>query len=638
MGWMAGQEQKNMALLGHVNNMQHLSQDILTQANKAALGSTEAFGKLQKARNEMKDHIALLNPKSNNTNPLAEKSEQIPTVLQLAQQSRQYLLMVNVLLSYQQSAETFFENIYAIRKNLFVLQDTLDQILATLLEQSPQPRITPNLVKQLNIVNRMTQNIQAILLNETDPIKPATLYMNELSMLSSELKELYAGRFVRQIQEDSLRNLFENSENLLIVVENRSENLSQLAEQRAMIRSSLDSINNSRKAIEHQSRDIISHHASSDGFRFFGFFFGMLLGLVTIILLGLLIYHIYSHSKEHMESLRNQQAQQQQAIEKLLHELAYLADGDLTISASQNSRFTSSIAKSFNYAINALRNLVMTINQTAVRISNTVEKGNTQIIELEGASTDQSKQIMEVTKSVNDMALSIEQVSSNAIESSTVSEQSVHIARKGVEVVQDSIVGMDSIRARIQETSKRIKRLGESSQEIGNIVSLITDIADQTNLLALNAAIQAAMAGESEQGFATVADEVQRLAASTSNAANKIEVLVNTIQTDTLEAVSSMEHSTAQVVEGAKRAHDAGIALAEIEKVSKNLANLIQEISNEAGQQARTASAIAKTMGTIQDITTHTAGDIKQTTGAITKLTGLAGVLRLSVSGFKLPT
>ncbi|MDQ9945605.1 methyl-accepting chemotaxis protein, partial [Acinetobacter baumannii] len=145
----------------------------------------------------------------------------------------------------------------------------------------------------------------------------------------------------------------------------------------------------------------------------------------------------------------------------------------------------------------------------------------------------------------------------------------------GAQVVNRSIEGMDTIREQIQETSKRIKRLGESSQEIGNIVSLINDIADQTNILALNAAIQASMAGEAGRGFAVVADEVQRLAERSASATKQIETLVKTIQTDTNEAVISMEQTTTEVVRGANLAKDAGIALDEIQKVSGDLAKLI---------------------------------------------------------------
>ncbi len=235
------------------------------------------------------------------------------------------------------------------------------------------------------------------------------------------------------------------------------------------------------------------------------------------------------------------------------------------------------------------------------------------------------------------MALSIDQVSANAYESSAVAERSVSIAKKGSDVVQATIRGMDTIREQIQDTSKRMKRLGESSQEIGDIVSLINDIADQTNILALNAAIQASMAGDAGRGFAVVADEVQRLAERASAATKQIEALVKTIQNDTHEAVISMEQTTTQVVNGANLAQDAGVALEEIENVSSNLANLIQNISNAARQQAASAGQISNTMNVIQEITSQTSAGTSVTASSIGHLADLAVQMRTSVSGFKLP-
>jgi twitching motility protein PilJ len=235
------------------------------------------------------------------------------------------------------------------------------------------------------------------------------------------------------------------------------------------------------------------------------------------------------------------------------------------------------------------------------------------------------------------MAQSIDQVSANAAESSAVAERSVEIANKGNEVVHNTIHGMDNIREQIQDTAKRIKRLGESSQEIGDIVSLIDDIADQTNILALNAAIQASMAGDAGRGFAVVADEVQRLAERSSAATRQIETLVRAIQADTNEAVISMEQTTTEVVRGARLAQDAGVALEEIEGVSKTLAALIQSISNAAQQQTTSAGQISLTMNVIQQITSQTSSGSTATAESIGNLAKMASQLRRSVSGFTLP-
>ena len=236
-----------------------------------------------------------------------------------------------------------------------------------------------------------------------------------------------------------------------------------------------------------------------------------------------------------------------------------------------------------------------------------------------------------------EISRSMSNVSERAADSAEVARKSVSIAHKGGETVRQTIDGMETIREQIQETSKRIKRLGESSQEIGDIVNLITEISDQTNILALNAAIQASMAGEAGRGFAVVADEVQRLAERTGDATKQIEALVKTIQTDTNEAVASMEQSTAEVVGGAQLAHDAGQALEAIETVSAHLAELISSISGSAKQQANAATNISDTMNVIQEITTQTSAGTNETAASIGNLAELANELRNSVAGFRLP-
>ncbi len=334
---------------------------------------------------------------------------------------------------------------------------------------------------------------------------------------------------------------------------------------------------------------------------------------------------------------KRQNERNQQAIIRLLDEMEGLADGDLTANATVTEDFTGAIADAMNFTIDQLRNLVATIKDSVGKLSNATTETQSISIELAQASRNQAQEITGASAAINEMAVSIEQVSANASESTTVAEKSVEIAKKGGEVVRNTIQGMDTIREQIQETSKRIKRLGESSQEIGDIVSLINDISDQTNILALNAAIQASMAGEAGRGFAVVADEVQRLAERSGNATDQIEALVKAIQTDTNEAVISMESSTAEVVHGARLAQDAGVALEEIERVSTSLADLIQNISNAARQQAASAGHVSNTMNVIQEITNQTSEGTANTANSIGKLAELADELNDSIAGFKLP-
>ncbi|MFL0796280.1 MAG: methyl-accepting chemotaxis protein [Cellvibrionaceae bacterium] len=366
-------------------------------------------------------------------------------------------------------------------------------------------------------------------------------------------------------------------------------------------------------------------------------FFALLLaGVATVSLLfigGLQI----TATKRRFQEQSDANERNQMAILRLLDELADLADGDLTTTATVTEDFTGAIADSINFTIDQLRVLVSRINETAERVAMAAQETQATALHLAEASEHQAQEIAGASAAVNEMAVTIDQVSANAAESASVAERSVAIASKGSKVVQNTIQGMDTIREQIQDTSKRIKRLGESSQEIGDIVSLINDIADQTNILALNAAIQASMAGDAGRGFAVVADEVQRLAERSAAATKQIEALVKTIQNDTNEAVSSMEATTSEVVSGARLAQDAGVALEEIENVSTNLAELIQNISNAARQQASSAGHISNTMNVIQEITSQTSAGTSATARSIGDLSSMAQDLKESVLGFKLP-
>ncbi|HEX5487741.1 MAG TPA: methyl-accepting chemotaxis protein [Rhodanobacteraceae bacterium] len=364
---------------------------------------------------------------------------------------------------------------------------------------------------------------------------------------------------------------------------------------------------------------------------------GLLGAIAAVVLAVILVFTIIRSEKRRSVESRSLNERNQQAIMRLLDEMGTLAEGDLTVKATVTEDITGAIADSVNFAVEALRSLVTTINETAVRVSSAAQETQATAKHLADAANQQAEQITSASTKINEMAVSIDQVSKNSADSAEVAQRSVQIASNGAQIVRQTISGMDSIREQIQETSKRIKRLGESSQEIGSIVELINDIAEQTNILALNAAIQAASAGEAGRGFAVVADEVQRLAERSAGATKRIETLVQTIQSDTNEAVSSMEQTTTQVVNGARLAEDAGTALGEIEKVSNNLAGLIQGISSAAKQQSAAATNISSTMSSIQQITAQTSVGANQTAESIGNLAQLAQELRRSVADFKLP-
>ena len=368
-----------------------------------------------------------------------------------------------------------------------------------------------------------------------------------------------------------------------------------------------------------------------------GVWVSILSGALALFSIAGLLWALGRAQRARYQTTKELNDRNQEAIMRLLDEMGSLAEGDLTVKATVTEDMTGAIADSINFAVEQLRTLVTTINDTSVQVASSAQETQATAMHLAEAAEHQAQEINSATDRINEIAASINQVSRNSADSAEVAQRSVQIATNGAGVVRQTIAGMDSIRDQIQETSKRIKRLGESSQEIGSIVELINDISEQTNILALNAAIQAASAGEAGRGFAVVADEVQRLAERSSSATKRIESLVQTIQADTNEAVSSMEQTTSEVVAGARLAEDAGTALGEIEMVSADLSGLIQGISTAAAQQSSAATGITQTMNTIQSITAQTSQGASQTAESVGILAQLAADLRRSVADFKLP-
>ena len=326
----------------------------------------------------------------------------------------------------------------------------------------------------------------------------------------------------------------------------------------------------------------------------------------------------------------------QSSIEDLIGEMEQIASGNLGINAEVKEDITGSIAGTVNHMTEQLRTIVQSVQDASHLVTSSADNIADTSTQLSKENEMQAEKIGKTSARVLEITDQFQDVAKKTEDSVQVAQKARETATRGYRAVSDTVEGMERIREQVQSTSKRIKRLGESSQEIGEIVQLISDIADRTSILALNASIQAAMAGDAGQGFAVVAEEVERLAERSTDATKQISTLIKTIQTETSEAITDMEESTREVVEGSQLATQAGQTLAEIDEVSRNLEELIQSVSGSATQQAVAAEQIAQTMNQISETTKASAEKSRESKEQVTALATLAGELGESVSQFSL--
>lgn len=629
--------QNDQEYIADTAEMRVLSQEIAKNATEAAGGTESAFAQLRRSRDEFQRLWSNVTEGNPETGLPASEMAQNSGVQDRWEQVREN---ADVILSTREGVLGLHDVARNLNETIPQLQVEYEDIVQILLDNNAPASQIALAQRQSLLAERILRSVNAVLSGDEDAVIAADRFGRDASLFGRVLEGQLNGNQamgIPQVTDEAALNALGSVNEQFQYV---SENVNAILEASP----DLFRVRNAAGEIFQNSEDLLAQLSElAESFTVQAetrllsptlAFAILAIMVVIVIFIGITLYR---EAQERLAATQTQNEQNQNAILRLLDELADLADGDLTAEATVTEDFTGAIADSINYAIDQMRSLVQAIRGTAVRVAGAAQETQSTAMHLADASEHQAQEIAGASAAVNEMAVSIDQVSSNAAESSAVAERSVAIAKKGTEVVQNTIRGMDNIREQIQETSKRIKRLGESSQEIGDIVSLINDIADQTNILSLNAAIQASMAGDAGRGFAVVADEVQRLAERSSAATKQIEALVKTIQSDTNEAVISMEHTTAEVVRGARLAQDAGIALEEIENVSTSLAELIQNISNAARQQSSSAAHISNTMNVIQEITSQTSSGTNATAKSIGNLAEMASELRSSVAGFTLP-
>lgn len=682
--------QEDEAYLERVTRMRLSTQQLSQQATRAANGNEDAFNEVSTQQDSIKQNLQMVTDGNAEASVPATPESAMPTLRKLDATWKEVNTNINLLLQNREDVITLYDKYPELTGMTGELRDETMRMLQTMEGSKLTPEQMYVATRQLMLVERIGNNIRLSFRGDSGAIDAENQLGSDIAEFADALSLLLGGseenansnedtaadepeanpeeELAPLPEDEDLEPIEEEADQPRLKVKvtavtnpqareaiqaleslfnEKIESLEGFLDKSEKLFQAKDALNEIMNLVPTALDDIqalYTNYVDSTRERVISNTLGGILAVIVLILLLILGYGLVlvnrlraEETRKRLDESQQMNARNQEAILRLLSEISDLADGDLSVNATVTEDFTGAIADALNYSIEALRDLVVSINRTALQVTKAAQTTRGTATQLTEASERQAQQIAKAGQAIIGMANSVKKVSANAIESADVAKKSVEIAGKGARAVQDTIAGMDTIREQIQETSKRIKRLGESSQEIGEIVGLIDDIADQTNILALNAAIQAAMAGESGRGFAVVADEVQRLAERAGNATKQIDALVKTIQSDTNEAVSSMEQSTSNVVAGAKIAESAGEALIEIESVSVKLAGQIENIAQTSRTQAAVASNISGTMTIIQEITTQTSQGTSETAASIERLADLANELKTSVAGFTLP-
>lgn len=639
------QQSYNEQYLLNTAEQQVLAQKIAKFSIEAALGDETAFPPLKVSRDRYETLLEELH-KGNKKTGLPPSPEAVAAELAAVDEAWGELReRADEILTNREAIVTIGEFIGVITEFIPQLSEVSDQVVQILIQKKAEPHQIYLASRQLMLAQRIENNVKRILEGGASTAAAIDQFSQDADLFGRVLNGMLKGDQSMGLTRIDDPVAVQKLRDAVTLFNSINDHADEIIETTPAVLPALEAAADMGEVSENvdaKTSELIAAYERVPGLLHVGSIridqtVVTLLGAAALVFLVLLGFALVGDARRREQESAEQYKRNQAAIRRLLDELGDLADGDLTVEATVTEDITGAIADSINYAIEAMRGLVTTINDTAGKVSSSAQETRSTAMQLAEASEKQHDEIANTSETVREMNKAIEKMAEDAGSSAEVAQRSLDVAAEGGETVRRSISGMDNIREQIQETSKRIKRLGESSQEIGNIVELIEDIADQTNILALNAAMQAAMAGEAGRGFAVVADEVQRLAERSSNATKQIEALVKTIQADTSEAVSSMESSTSEVVSGAKLAEDAGQALQEIEEVSRSIAEVTRRIAESARHQSEETSQINESMDHVQEITTQTTEGSNQTAAAIGTLADMADDLKKSVSGFRLP-
>jgi twitching motility protein PilJ len=638
--------------LARVLDMQMQAQRLARVAPASLLGSSEAFKDLADSRDQIDMDLMALASGEAASGTAAAGQELQPLVQQLQEKWKSAQAAASLMIAQRKNLSGFGELVVRINEATSRMQELAEGVLNSMVQRGAAPREVAAAGQLLALTQAIGRSANSMISGASAGADAAVALGRDIGLFRDLALGLFTGSEAMRLSaatdtetRSRLAELLKIHRDVLAPTGEALANAKLILQAKDAVRV----IVNGAESLRLAAADLVNSLSGEQRGRAVHFWLMGLCGLAALLSALAVAKVLLEDSRRRTgeaeqrmvelqrleEQSKRRNERNQAAILRLMNELQEVADGNLTVQATVTEDITGAIADSVNYTVEELRGLVGRINSTAEQVNTASTQARDIATRLLTSSEAQSREIRGTGEKVLQMAQQINEVSNSAGESAKVARTSLEAAERGQRAAYNQIAGMNEIREHIQETAKRIKRLGESSQEIGEIVELITDITEQTNVLALNAAIQAASAGEAGRGFSVVAEEVQRLADRSAEAAKQIGALVRTIQTDTQDAVTAMERSTQGVVEGTKLSDAAGTALADIGRVSRQLAELIERFAQTTSEQAGSAGGVAVSIERILSVTEQTSQGTRQTAQSIGQLATLARELKASVARFR---
>lgn len=620
------------------DEMETLSQSVGKNAIRANQGDKDAIQKLDADKKAFSSDLAI----QSEFLPFwfSSKEEMTAAISNLNKDWKNAVEAIDIIVNVKQDIQNSPQKLSEMQKDLTVLRKNLD-----IVAQSTDKEVYDNqrqymrvIIAKLDQMNMLLENTLAHPDLTQDQAKQFSTVANELAVMLQNLEKTTAPTNVALFHSPELRTSLNTINKLLsdtsiqkdlvfsagvIVKIQKSKDLgAYLYDLSDVLLQDVQAMTKAHKNMERQLSQ-----------------FG-LAPLLGIILMALaLAYYFYAQNKDDNYRIRLSQAENEKnvkAVWKLLTDIQGLGGGDLTKQATVSNGITKEIALKLNSTVNDLRNLVLKVRGTTMRVMEQSEKSGELSSRLVETSRVQGQRVDKISEDISKLATEMNDISGKSKESYNLADKALVFSEQGAAVVENTISDMNNIRESIQETSKRIKALGEASQEIGDVILLIRNIGTKIFVLAMNAELNAASAGEAGKIFTVVAEEVRALSNEAQQATKTIEGLVDSIQSQAKLASATMENATQRVVTGARTADAAGQSLQTIGNTAEELKSMVEDITNRMREGSAHADVIVSQMETIKTFTTEARERTLESQEAVEKMKVETRELISSVEGFRL--